>query len=151
MNKQNCPICNTSENFYIDTLDNKTQKICFHCGFFTNDNYQVNSEATRKFDEHNSKLITDLKFIDMNGYVWYPLIIDADNGMIFPDGTDKDNWSWAVAGKKIIPVMERINYPKPGKENEFYEIMLDMDNINHFNKFDYHTAAKYLSELKIKE
>ena len=85
---------------------------------------------------------------DLNQY-WYPSTIQIKNrGIIYPLG-DKLNWKWAVASVIIIPLFERMNYPIPGKEGEYYETKLDVENAKMFEQNEFLNACKELEMVKV--
>ena len=48
--------------------------------------------------------------------------------------------SWKVA--KVVPIIgeERLKYPIPGRENEYYTSRLDVENALTFDKFQFKAA-----------
>lgn len=154
INDDICPNCKTNHRLFIEkeTADSDS-RWCLYCGFMTTSKYKIGSEFVTQFESKHPKLMNALKIEDNNlSTNWYPSIINIPNkGMIFPDGTDKSNWKWAVAMVKSIPVFDRLKYPIPGKEGEYYETMLDIENIKHFDQLQFTDACKQLGIIKDKE
>jgi len=64
----------------------------------------------------------------------------AEKGMIFADGTGRDNWRWA--GVKAIPVLkeEKTKY----KDAKY---RADMSTIKHFEERDFMETLSYIGVL----
>jgi len=74
------------------------------------------TDMVRAFEEGLPRLMLDLKYIDKEGFCWYPTVVDKiEEGkyMIFPDGTSKDDWKWALSVAVLIPPSERSKFKKP--------------------------------------
>jgi Zn ribbon nucleic-acid-binding protein len=139
-----CPVCNNSHRLFVENEpDGGKSQMCLNCGYVTTTKYQIGSEFIADVESKQPKLITAIKFEDKEtNQIWYPQVIQVSAGMIFPDGTDIDNWKWAVAKTVIIPVFERINYPIDNKPGEYYESKLDIENVKHFDKMQIVDAFK---------
>ena len=99
-------------------------------------------------DKTSPRIIKELKFVEKNGQVWYPSTIQVRNlGMIYPIG-NKEEWSWAVAKAVGIPLFERMDYPIPGRDGEYYETKLDVENAIQFASNDFMRACKELGIVK---
>ena len=55
--------------------------------------------------------------------------------------------SWKVA--KVVPIFgeERLQYPIPGKEGEYFTSKLDVDNANSYNMGDFKLALNDLYDI----
>ena len=64
-------------------------------------------------------------------------------GMLYPEGTTK-TLKWRVA--KVIPIYgdERLQYPIPGKDEEYFTSKLDVDNANIYDTNDFKLALEDL-------
>jgi hypothetical protein len=75
------------------------------------------------------------------GKIWMPTIINLkDKGMVFADGSGRDNWRWAAV--KAIPV--------PKEESEKYKgekHRADMSTIKHFEERGFIEALSYIGVL----
>jgi hypothetical protein len=75
------------------------------------------------------------------GKVWMPSFINvAEKGMVFADGTGRDNWRWA--GVKSVPVSKK---EKTKYKNVKYRA--DMTTIKHFEERDFMEALSYIGVL----
>jgi len=128
--------CNVCGNEHITQEENIYQ--CKECGFHTTDMYvklsknYIKSPKTQ-FDQylvHMPKIVQDLKKYDRASKTyWLPMILNVyPVGIIYPNGLDKENWSWMFSEYKAIPINERINFPNPQKPGEYFEYQLDIDN-----------------------
>ena len=136
--KYNCPHCNNTS-----VLKEKDIKICLTRGFQTMTTYKDGVEQYETMKQTAPKIVKKLTFYDKKlEQYWVPTILNIpDKGMIFPEGNELD-WEWSFAPIITIPLFERIKYPIPGKKDEFYETRLGIELIEHFDKFEFSTAAK---------
>ena len=121
---------------------------CYGCGFMSNTLMKEGEEFLEKQVEVLPELYKDLIYEDEDGKKWIPSSVNKPKqGMVFLDGTNKDEWKWA--GVKAVEVKEdeKIRYPIPGKEGEFYEHRMDMKTIKHFEERDYMDALSYIGAL----
>lgn len=118
---------------------------CFSCGFITN---TLMKEGEEFFDEQMEvlpELYKDISFIDEYDKIWIPSTTNiSDQGMVFIDGKDNENWGWA--GVKAVPVKEeeKHKYPMPGKKGEFYSYRMDMSTLKNFGQEGYVEALCYV-------
>ena len=138
------------KNCFVQEMGEAKSYLCIDSGYTTNTSYEIDSEAIKKTMERSPKLIKDLQYIDEDrGLIWFPSIVQVPGiGMIFPDGSSIDDWGYSVAKQIAIPTEEQKNYPIPGKEGEYYQSKLDMENLKTFDKMKFEDACE---ELKIIE
>lgn len=119
------------------------------CGFWTNSLMKEGEE----FYEHQMstlpELYKDLAWKDeKTEMVWIPNTINQPGlGMVFANGPSKKEWGWAAVKSIKIPEENRKNYPIPGKEGEFMEYRMDMDNMQIFHERDYIDALSFVGVL----
>ena len=67
-------------------------------------------------------------------------------GMLYPDGT-VESLKWKVA--RVIPIHgeDRLGYPIPGKEGEYFTSKLDVDNANIYDTTDFKLALEDLYDI----
>ena len=84
---------------------NITTWLCMGCGFTSSTLMVEDSKVVADLLETSPELYKDLLFKDSNGFIWSPSTITLPGkGMVFVDGTSKDNWEWAAA--KTIDLTE---------------------------------------------
>ena len=101
----------------------------------------------KKHEEQLTELMLDSKFEDPEtGLVWYPTFMQMPGAMLYPEGS-VTKIEWRVA--KIIPVIgeERLKYPVPGKEGEYFTSRLDVDNANIYDTKDFELALNDLYDI----
>jgi hypothetical protein len=119
------------------------------CGFWTNSLMKEGEE----FYEHQMstlpELYKDLAWRDeKTEMVWIPNTINQPGlGMVFANGPSKNEWGWAAVKSVKIPEENRKNHPIPGKEGEFMEYRMDMDNMQIFHERDYIDALSFVGVL----
>ena len=70
-----------------------TTWMCFGSGFTTSTLMEKDSVIVKNTLETSPELYKDLMHVDKNNRVWFPSTITLPaKGMVFADGTDKDNW-----------------------------------------------------------
>jgi hypothetical protein len=145
-----CPCCKSMQCIIEEDKSYTESRLCLTCGMTTQSAYRFNSDAIKDVEEKSPKVVTELRFMDEDlKQYWYPSTIQIRNrGMIYPIGSKKQ-WSWAVASVVPIPLFERMNYPIPGKDGEFYETKLDVENATEYPKNRFLDACKKLEMVKV--
>lgn len=126
-----CPICEQNA-CYEQKIDEKlSTQLCMSCGYSSSTLLTKQSEAFKNAVETSPELYKDLAKEGENEQMWLPATLMVPNkGMVFVDGTSKDNWVWASA--KAIPLLE----PKDGQTHR-----MDMENKKTFNKNQFMKAC----------
>jgi len=140
-----CP-CGKSDACYVieNTPEIKTYN-CFGCGFTTNSLMKEGEEFYKQQLEILPELYKDVIFKDENGLEWMPTTINIPNqGMIFYNGTSKDNAKWAAVKAVRITEEEKEKYPIKGKSGEFYEYRMDMTTMETFDTYNFIDALEYI-------
>ena len=85
------------------------------------------------------ELHKDIAWTDPDtGLVWVPNTINnPDQGMVFADGTNKDEWSWAAVKSKKV---------EDRKEGD-PEYKMDMSTKKNFKERDYMDALSFIGIL----
>ena len=109
----------------VEIIDGKTSKICMESGFMTNDDFAIgNDELLAKYEETMPEIIVDSKLKDEElGQYWYLTSVQFRTGMIYPQPSEHDanKYEWAFTPVIELSEKERLEYPVPGKEGEYYE------------------------------
>jgi|TARA_R100000030_G_scaffold87337_1_gene70980 hypothetical protein len=125
------------QTFNLEGKDIKTW-LCFGSGFTTSTVMTKGSEAVTNAVETSPELYKDLMHEDKEGRVWLPATITLPaKGMVFIDGTSKDNWKWAAV--KAIPLQEN-----DVKANEEQTHKMDMKNVKYFSQKDFMDAVEHI-------
>lgn len=134
-----CPVCEGNA-CYEQQIDETTKTyLCFGCGMSTSSLMKEGSNLVYQTREASPELYKDLSFTDNNKLVWFPATISIpEKGMVFVDGTDKDNWVWKAAKAILISEEERKNYPSD------QTFKMDMKNAKEFPKRDFMNALDYI-------
>jgi hypothetical protein len=135
---------------FVEKYDGVTSYLCLDSGYTSNSNYEIDSELIKKVEKGAPKIVNDLRFVDdERNIIWYPSVLQIPGtGMIFPDGTDKDDWGWSVAKEIKLEGEDQYKFPIPDKDGEYYTSMLDMENIRTFQKKDFEMACETLGIIK---
>jgi hypothetical protein len=144
MNFDNLQICSRCEGdaSYIQEITPEIKlEMCFSCGFQSHSLMKLGTE----FFTEQLTLLPDLyKSLieeEESGKVWMPSFINVeDKGMVFADGTGRDNWRWT--GVKAVPVSKE---EKKKYKNAKYRA--DMSTIKHFEERDFLEALSYIGIL----
>jgi hypothetical protein len=82
-------------------------------------------------------------FEDDKGRVWLPATMTLPaKGMVFIDGTSKDDWKWAAV--KAIPLNE-----EDIKVSKDQTHKMDMKNVKHFGRNDFMDAVDYIGMFRL--
>ena len=100
--------------------DNTVSYLCMESGFTSHEKLIQGTEFQEKYEKHLTDLMISCKTLDDENRAWYPTFLQLPGGMLYCEGKSQQSWSWKVA--QIIPIIgdERLNYPVPGKENEYH-------------------------------
>ena len=144
----NCSRCG-SDACYVEEVnqDIKTY-FCYGCGFQTNSLLKQGEVFYEEQINILPELYKDLMIEDEEGKIWMPTTVNLpQQGMIFANGSDTRNWTWAAV--KAVPVLEeeKEKYPIPGKEGEYYEWRMDMTTLENSSERDFMEALSYIGVL----
>jgi len=130
-----CPHCGSNACYEQQVSQEVSTNFCFGCGFTTSTLMVEGSKLVADSLENSPELYKDLMFIDENKKVWFPSTITIPNkGMVFLDGTAKDNWRWAAAKSIEILEEEKAKFPKEQTHK------MDMKNIQYYAQKDFMDA-----------
>jgi len=144
-----CKRCGSHLAYKREINENISSISCLTCGFQTV--IPLMRKGEKYFEEQMEllpNLYKELMEEDEDGNIWYPSYYDSDGGMIFANGTGKDNWKWNAIKKIDIPLKEQKKYPNPNKPGEFYKRKTDTKTLKEFNETEYALALEYLGALK---
>jgi hypothetical protein len=123
----NCSRCNSNACSEVSN-EKLTIWTCFGCGFTSNTTMIEANIATT--EEVLPELYKALRYVDIEGYYWYPTSVILDNkSMVFAEGKSIEDWKWsAVQSKDGKPDMST---KKEFAEREFMEAL---DYIGYFKQ-----------------
>lgn len=131
------PLCYQRETKGVLSWD------CLQCGYVSNTMMMINTEAVQSYEEMMPSLFRDIKFVDSDGLVWYPTTVTKEGiGIVFPDGTSKNDWKWAVA--RHVPVEEEEKERFKKKDGTYHKYKTDMKNVLHFDQQYFSKALEAL-------
>jgi hypothetical protein len=137
-----CSRCESDACYIQEVTSEVKLEFCYGCGFQSHSLLKHGSE----FFTEQLALLPDLykslvEEEEDTKKVWMPSFINvSEKGMVFADGTGRDNWRWA--GVKSIPVSK--------EEKEKYKgakYRADMSTIKHFEERDFMEALSYIQVL----
>lgn len=119
--------------------------MCMGCGFTTNTTLVKDSDELSHSETLLPELYKDLKFTDNNNLVWFPSVINLpEKGIVFINGTSKDDWGWAGIQAILVNEDEKEKYPIPGQEGKFYSHKTNMESLKMFRQKDFMDACEYI-------
>ena len=138
-----CNRCGGNACYKQKVNEQVTTWLCWGCGFTTSTLMTDKSELVTQAVETSPELYKDLVFADKDGHTWLPSTLTLpEKGMVFVDGTAKDNWKWAAV--KAIPLQEGDTKAKDTQTHK-----MDMKNVKHFEQRDFMTAAEHIGMFKV--
>ena len=144
-----CPKSGGEICYRVQVTNEVSNYMSLSCGFITNTLMKEGEELYEQSIETIPELYKDLAWTDPEtGMVWLPNTINVEDvGMVFPYGTNKDNWTWAAVKAVKISEEERKNHPIPGQEGKFREYKMDMSTMENFSERNYVNALDYIGIL----
>ena len=125
------PVSDSNACYVTKLNDDVTSYLDFGSGFTTTSLMIENSELVASAIETSPDLFKDIRIKDSEGRIWFPATITVpDTGMVFADGTSKEDWAWSAV--KIVNLTEEeIN---TGKYPAGQTTKVDMSSIKKFPK-----------------
>ena len=118
---------------------------CTGCGFTANDLLKEGAFDLEQFEETMPELYKDLKYVDDKNRIWYPLVVQSEEGVAFIDGTNKDNWGWGAIKNRPLTEEEKQVYLDENKEVPPYKS--DSSTLQHFGKMGFLKAINYIGVI----
>ncbi len=142
-NLTTCDRCG-SDACYVQEVNDKIKNyMCYGCGFITNSLMKKGEEFFDQQFEILPELYKELMGEDEDtGLIWMPNTVNIPNkGMVFADGKNGSNWSWAAVKAVLMSEEEKQKFKEKGKEFKF---KMDMENIKHYPESDFMEALEYI-------
>jgi len=93
-------------------------------------------------------LYKDIMFTDKDDMIWFPTAVNMpQNGMVFYNGTTKENAKWAAVKAIEVTEEEKEKYPIKGKPGEFYQWRMDMTTMKPFEMKDFMEALSFIGVI----
>ena len=100
-----CPKCGCDGCYITPINETKNNYFCWGCGFQTNDLMKEGEFDFTAFEETLPELYKDVKYVDQEGRVWYPISINLlDKGTVFLNGTSAEDIKWSAI--KVVELTE---------------------------------------------
>ena len=130
-----CLKCGSDACYKQEVNEKITNYVCYGCGFISNSLMKDGEEYWEQQLMSLPELYKDLIYKDKNNQYWIPNTVNQPElGMVFVNGSNIENWSWAAVKAIEVKEEEKIKYPIPGKPGEYYKHRMDMENLKSFDK-----------------
>lgn len=140
-----CPRCGSDACYETQEQYNLINRMCYGCGFMTHNYMNKESEFLNEQLEVLPELYKDLVYEDTNGYHWIPSTVNLpDKGMVYINGTNKDNWRWTAVPVVKISEDEKERFPIKGQPGKFHTYKMDQSSSKNFKERDYMEALDYI-------
>ena len=145
-----CPKSGGEIYYRVQVTNEISNYMSLSCGFISNTLMKEGEEYYEQSIIGMPELYKDISWTDPETImVWVPNTINIENlGMVFPYGTNKDNWTWAAVKAIEIPKEEQKNHPIPGQEGKFRTHKIDMNTMENYPERNYINALDYIGALK---
>ena len=143
-----CPHCGGDCCYVVENSPTVKTYSCFSCGFTTNSLMKEGEEFYTQQLEVLPELYKDVTFTDKNKMIWMPTTVNMpQNGMVFYNGTSKEDAKWAAVKAVEVTEEEKEKYPIKNKPGEFYQWRMDMTTMKPFEQKDFMEALSYIGVL----
>lgn len=137
-----CSRCGSDACYGQEVTKEVIIELCYGCGFQSNSIMISGSdfliEQMGLLPELHKELMDEE---EETGKIWMPTTINIEGkGMVFADGTSRNNWGWAGVKAVLIPEEEKDKY----KDKSYKP---DMSTIKHFEERDFMEALSYIKVI----
>jgi hypothetical protein len=147
-----CSHCGSDACYVAENSPEIKTYSCFGCGFTTNSLMKEGEEFYNQQVEVLPELYKDVMFTDKEGLIWMPTTINLpQQGMVFYNGTSKENAKWSAVKAVKVTEEEKEKYPIKGKPGEFYTWRMNMETIMNYEMKDFMEALSYIGILPEEE
>ena len=147
-NLEICPHCGSDACYVVENSPTIKTYSCFGCGFTTNSLMKDGEEFFQQQLEILPELYKDVIYTDDNGLKWMPTTISLPTqGMVFYNGTTKENAKWAAVLAVKVKEEEKEKYPIKGKPGEYHKWRMDMTNMKEFEMREFMDALTFIGVL----
>jgi hypothetical protein len=143
-----CPHCGSDACYEVESAPTVKTYSCFGCGFTTNSLMKEGEKFYEEQIEMLPEIYKDVVFKDANGLIWMPTTVNLpQNGMVFYNGTNKENAKWAAVKAIEVTEEEKTKYPIKGKPGEFYKWRMDMTTMQSFEMREFIDALSFIGVI----
>ena len=134
-----CKRCGSNACYEQHINEQLTTWLCMGCGFTTSTVMTEGSQPVKQAVESSPELYKDLLHKDEDGHMWMPATVTLPaKGMVFIDGSTKENWRWAAVKAIEIVKEEKHKYPE-GQTHK-----MDMKGARYFNQREFMDALEVI-------
>lgn len=131
-----CSVCGSTVCYEQVISEDVKTKLCWTCGYTTSSVMKKGSPAVLQAVNTFPELYKDLMFEDKEDFVWFPATITVpEKGMVFVDGTSKEDWKWSAVKAVLLTEEE-----KKISKNQTHK--MDMKNVKHFDRKNFISACE---------
>jgi hypothetical protein len=143
-----CKHCESDACYVTENSPEVKTYSCVGCGFTTNSLMKEGNEFYEQQMGVLPELYKDVVFKDEDDLMWMPIVINLPTqGMVFYNGTTKENAKWSAVKAVKVAEEEKEKYPIKGKPGEFYEFRMDMSTIMNYETKEFMEALSYIGVL----
>jgi len=136
-----CKRCGGNACYEQHINETTTTWMCMGCGFTSSTMMLEGSKLVADLLETSPELHKDLLITDDTNHVWDPATFTIPaKGMVFTDGTSKEDWKWSAV--KAIPITEEDRKLKQYPKDQTHR--MDMPNAKLFDKSDFMDALEVI-------
>lgn len=134
-----CKRCGSNACYEQHVTEQVTTWLCMGCGFTTSTVMTEGSQPVTQALESSPELYKDLLHKDEDRHIWMPATVTLPaKGMVFIDGSTKENWRWAAVKAVEILKEEKHKYPE-GQTHK-----MDMKGAQYFEQRDFMDALEVI-------
>ncbi len=135
-----CGRC-SSDGMYIQEINGNKTGQCFGCGYVFNTLMTADSQLFKEQLEILPEIYKVLASEDEDGVIWLPSFTNVEGkGMVYANGTTRDNWWWEAVKFKKLKVPEVKNHKKIVEK-------INPKSIKRFNEDQFFEALEYIKVL----
>ena len=134
-----CPKCGSDGCYKVAISETAYTYFDWGCGFRTNDLMKEGEFDFQAFEETMPELYKDVKYVDTDKRVWYPISINiADKGTVFLNGKSAEETFWSAI--KVVSLTEE---EKKQPKYKGLNYKSDPKSLQHFGN-DFIEACDYI-------
>ena len=136
----NCDRCG-GDALYVQEINGVKTAQCFQCGYQYSSLMTLDSQFLKEQMEILPEIYKALISEDEDGKIWIPSFTNLEGkGMVYANGTSRDNWWWEAVKYKKLKVPEIKNHKKIIEK-------INPKSIKHFTELDFLSALEYVKIL----